>query len=53
MRNLSYSFKPDGTYFIFDIGTGATVPVARPDGTLPVLRSPRAARMEWIRQRGV
>lgn len=47
MKNLSYSFKPDGTYFVFDVDTGKTIPTDYP------LRSARRARREWVRLRGV
>lgn len=46
MLNLSYSFKPDGSWFVFDLDTGATVET-------PPLKSARKARMEWVRQRSL
>jgi hypothetical protein len=46
LKNLSYSFKPDGTHFIFDIDTGKTIPIDYP------LKTARRARREWVRQRG-
>jgi hypothetical protein len=46
MKNLSYSFKADKSWFVFDLDTGKTV-------TTPHLKTARAARMEWIRQRGL
>jgi hypothetical protein len=46
MKNLSYSFRPDKGYFVFDLDTGKTIET-------PVLKTARSARMEWIRQRGV
>lgn len=46
MLNLSYSFKPDRSWFVFDLDTGKTIPT-------PVLKSARKARMEWVRQRSL
>lgn len=46
MLDLSYSFKPDGSYFIFDIASGKTIET-------PLLKSARKARMEWVRQRSL
>jgi hypothetical protein len=43
-RNFSYSFKPDGSWFVFDLDTGLTI-------ATPSLKSAKKARMEWIRQR--
>lgn len=40
MLNLSYSFKPDGSWFVFDLDTGRTIE------TNP-LKSARKARMAW------
>lgn len=45
MRNLSWSFAPDGTHFVFDIDTGETIKRG--------IKTVRQARMEWIRLRGV
>lgn len=46
MKNLSYSFKPDGSWFVFDLDTGNTIDT-------PHLKSARKARMEWVRQRAI
>jgi hypothetical protein len=45
MRNLSWSFAPDGSHFIFDIDTGETLKQS--------IKHVRQARAEWIRLRGV
>jgi hypothetical protein len=45
MRNLSWSFAPDGSHFIFDIDTGETLKQG--------IKHHRQARAEWIRLRGV
>lgn len=45
MRNLSYSFTPDGSYFVFDLDTGETVKTD--------IRGVKTARAEWIRLRGL
>lgn len=47
MNNLSYSFKPDGSWFIFCVDTGKTVETNSP------LNNARRARREWVRLRGV
>lgn len=46
MHNLSYSFKPDNSWFVFDLDTGKTIET-------PHLKSAAKARMEWIRQRSL
>jgi hypothetical protein len=46
MRNLSYSFKPDGAWFVFDLDTGKTIET-------PFLKTAKKARLEWVRQRGL
>ena len=46
MLNLSYSFKPDGSWFVFDLDTGKTIDT-------PPLKNARKARMEWVRQRSL
>lgn len=46
MLNLSYSFKPDGSWFVFNIDTGKTVET-------PHLKNAVKARNEWIRQRSL
>lgn len=43
MLNLSYSFKPDGSWFVFDIDTGKTIKTSH-------LKNAQKARMEWLRQ---
>jgi len=45
MRNLSWSFAPDGTFFVFKVDTGETVKKG--------IRTARQARSEWIKMRGV
>lgn len=50
MNNLSYSFKPDGSYFVFDLDTGATV--AERDQYGRKMTKPRQARRAWIAMRG-
>jgi hypothetical protein len=45
MRNLSWSFAPDRTFFVFDIDTGETLKKG--------IKNKRAAVAEWIRLRGV
>lgn len=45
MRNLSYSFTPSDTRFIFDIDSEVTIKRG--------LKSAHAARLEWIRLRGL
>lgn len=49
MRNLSYSFKPNGAYFIFNADTGKTV--AEVDEYGRPLKTVRRARREWCRLR--
>jgi hypothetical protein len=44
MKNLSYSFKPDHSWFVFDLDTGRTIDT-------PHLKNANKARMEWVRQR--
>jgi hypothetical protein len=46
MKNLSYSFKPNGHFFVFDLDTGKTIPTKYP------LKTPRAARKAWLTLRG-
>lgn len=46
MLNLSYSFKPNGEYFVFNLDTDKTIET-------PILKSARKARMEWVRQRSL
>lgn len=45
MLNLSYSFKPNGEYFIFSLDTGKTIET-------PILKNARKARMAWTVLRG-
>jgi hypothetical protein len=45
MRNLSWSFAPDGLFFVFDVDTGETLKKG--------IKHHRQARSEWIRLRGV
>jgi hypothetical protein len=45
MRNLSWSFAPDNSYFVFDIDTGETLKKG--------IKHRRAAVAEWIRLRGI
>lgn len=45
MLNLSYSFKPTGDWFVFDLDTGKTIET-------PVLKNARKARMAWTVLRG-
>jgi len=46
MLNLSYSFKPSGEWFVFNIDTGKTIET-------PHLKNAQKARMEWLRQRSL
>lgn len=45
MRNVSYSFQPDGYYFVFDVDTGETI-----KRDIPTLAK---AKQEWIIARGM
>lgn len=45
MKNYSYSYQPDGKYFVFDLDTGETI---RKD-----IEGNQAARQQWIILRGM